>query len=210
MARPIRLATLDEIVIASSNPHKLAELLAIFGSLDVEGVSLVSLNSVAPGLSAPDETAETFAENARIKAIYYAQRAGMPCLADDSGLCVDALGGSPGIHSSRYAASDRERIDRLLTELTAAGATSPENRTARFVCAACLALPGGRIAEAQGECEGLIANKPSGKSGFGYDPIFFLSELGLTMAQLTAEEKNSLSHRFHAMSALVEIINIPR
>jgi XTP/dITP diphosphohydrolase len=148
-----------------------------------------------------EETGQTFAEIAAQKARAFARAAGMPALADDSGLEVDALGGAPGIHTARYAgpdASDEDRYRKLLAQL---GDTPPERRTARFRCAVAIAYPDGSVATAQGTCEGQIAFEPRGEHGFGYDPIFLLPEWQMTMAQLPAEVKNEISHRARALCA---------
>jgi len=147
------------------------------------------------------ETGETFAEIAAQKALAYARAAGMPALADDSGLEVDALGGAPGIHTARYAgpdASDEDRYRKLLAEL---GDTPPEGRTARFRCAVAIADPDGGIAAAEGTCEGRIAFEPCGEHGFGYDPVFLLPGWQKTMAELPSEVKNQISHRARALRA---------
>jgi XTP/dITP diphosphohydrolase len=147
------------------------------------------------------ETGQTFAEIAAQKALAYAQAAGLPALADDSGLEVDALGGAPGIYTARYAgpdATDADRYQKLLAELQG---TPMERRTARFRCAVAIALPNGTIEVTEGTCEGVIALEPRGEDGFGYDPVFYLPDLGLTMAQLPAATKNAISHRARALHA---------
>ena len=148
-----------------------------------------------------EETGQSFAEIAAQKAVAYAQAAGLPALADDSGLEVDALGGAPGIYTARYAgsgASDEDRYRKLLSEL---GDTPSAQRTARFHCAVALAYPDGRVDVAEGTCEGVIAFQPRGENGFGYDPVFYMPKLNRTMAQLPAELKNTLSHRARALQA---------
>lgn len=226
----------DRVVVATANAHKrieIEEILASFsdpppgllrsgggeagGTLPVSGrgamgrglsgIIVSDLSSAGAGLDPPEETGETFAENARIKAKYYATRLVCACLADDSGLCVDALGGRPGVYSSRYADSDAARIARLLSELDVAGAHEPAKRTARFVCAACLVTPDGEVAIAEGVCEGVIAKAPAGANGFGYDPVFFLPDREKTMAQLTADEKHTVSHRGRALRALFDVLS---
>jgi XTP/dITP diphosphohydrolase len=153
-----------------------------------------------------EERGDSFAEIAALKAVAYARTSGLPCLADDSGLEVDALGGAPGVYTARYAgpgASDADRYNKLLAEL---GDLPPEQRTARFRCAVALAYPdgaaGGRgVDVVEGTCEGVIAFAPRGEHGFGYDPVFYLPEHGRTMAELPAEVKNRISHRARAMQA---------
>jgi XTP/dITP diphosphohydrolase len=148
-----------------------------------------------------EETGQTFAENAALKAVAYARAAGLPALADDSGLEVDALGGAPGIYTARYAgpgASDEERYCKLLDALK----DIPfDRRGARFRCAVAIAHPNGRVDTAEGRCEGVIAFAPRGENGFGYDPVFYLPERDCTMAQLPSETKNQISHRATALRA---------
>ena len=197
-----------EILLASSNPHKVTEISAILDSLGVCGVRVGGLGDKLAAAEAPAETGNTFAENARIKAKYWADVTGKPCLSDDSGLCVDALSGAPGIRSSRYADSDRARVIRLLDELEATGATALPQRAAHFHCSACISFPDGTLVEAEGRCEGIISTEPSGTSGFGYDPIFYLPDLQKTMAELTASQNNELSHRRRAVASLFAKFNL--
>lgn len=148
-----------------------------------------------------EESGQTFAEIAAQKALAYARAGGMPALADDSGLEVDALAGAPGIHTARYAgpgASDEDRYRKLLSELAG---VPPERRTARFRCAVAVAHPDGRVDVTEGTCEGRITLAPRGDNGFGYDPVFYLSEHGRTMAELPSEIKNRISHRGRALQA---------
>jgi XTP/dITP diphosphohydrolase len=148
-----------------------------------------------------DESGASFEENAILKARAYAAASGLPGLADDSGLEVDALGGAPGILSARYAgagASDQDRRQKLLTALAA---TPIDRRSARFRCVVAISDPGGRVAVAAGTCEGRIALEPRGTHGFGYDPVFYLPEYGCTMAELRPELKNQISHRARAIQA---------
>ncbi len=179
------------ILIASHNDGKVDEYRALLKS---QGCELVSLNQVGIAEKVP-ETGHTFAANALQKAREYARRADLVTLADDSGLEVDALGGAPGIYSARFAgpeATDEERCVRLLEKLDG---IPIERRTARFRCAIALVMPKGSARVVQGVCEGYIAQAMHGEYGFGYDPIFVLPSLGRTMAELTTEEKNRLSHR---------------
>jgi XTP/dITP diphosphohydrolase len=141
------------------------------------------------------ETGKTLEENARLKAVALAAESGLAALADDSGLEVDALGGEPGPLSARYAgegATDRERVSYLLTKLRG---VPWESRTARFRCVIAVATPEGRVEFCSGECPGVITLEPAGSQGFGYDPVFYLPEMGKTMAELSLSEKNQLSHR---------------
>jgi XTP/dITP diphosphohydrolase len=194
------------ILFASSNPHKVREVRAILGEC---GVEVRGLDAGERALPEPVEDAPDFAGNARIKAVYYARKTGQHCLADDSGLEVDALRGAPGVLSARYAGADggREERDRannarLLRELEG---VPKGKRTARFVCAMCLAGPRGDVlAETQGAVEGRIGFEPRGENGFGYDPLFVLPEVGCTSAELPPEEKNALSHRGRAARTMAQ------
>ena len=186
-----------EIVIASRNRGKIAEILQIFADLPFR------LHSLADFPDAPEveETGSTFAENARLKAVSAARHTKLWALADDSGLEVDALGGKPGIHSARYSGmSDDHNNEKVLRELEE---VSDAKRTARFRAAMVLASPEGTIlAESEGAVEGLIAREMRGSAGFGYDPLFVLPEFGQTMAQLGLEIKNRISHRAVALRRL--------
>ncbi|MBL9038708.1 MAG: RdgB/HAM1 family non-canonical purine NTP pyrophosphatase [Archangium sp.] len=182
------------LVFASTNAGKLAELSALLGS----EWTVQSLSDF-PQIGEIAETADTFEGNALLKARACLAATGILSVADDSGLCVDALGGGPGVHSARYAATDALRISTLLSALHG---LTPEQRTARFVCVLCAAWPDGRIEYARGECEGRILHRPRGEGGFGYDPIFRLPE-GRSMAELSREEKAAVSHRGKAFAALV-------
>ncbi len=144
-----------------------------------------------------EETGNTFVENARIKAIAVSQDTGNMAIADDSGLSVEALGGAPGIYSSRYASSDKERIQKLLAELKPF-----PNRKAKFECALCIAIGEKVLIEVSGFCEGLITFSPKGKNGFGYDPIFEVSGLGETFAEMDHEKKKHIGHRGNAFKLL--------
>jgi len=198
------------LLVATTNPHKLAEIRAVLAPLGVDAVGLSDVRTPggesADALREPDETGATFDENAAIKARWYAQATNRLCLADDSGLEVDALGGEPGVYSARYAGIGSTRPERdaannakLLKRLQAARAA---DRTARFVCAVCVADPAGQIlATSRGEFEGVIAEAPRGAQGFGYDPLLELPD-GRTAAELTPEEKNARSHRGAAARAI--------
>ena len=182
---------LGRLLIATHNPGKLSELTSLLGDVPFDLVSLADV-----GIHHQvDETGETFERNATLKAETYARLSGLPTLADDSGLEVDALDGEPGVRSARYAgdnASDADRIAFLLRKLD----NIPEgDRTARFRCVIGLARPGGPLELHSGACEGRILEAPRGSSGFGYDPVFFVPEMGKTMAELTAAQKNRVSHR---------------
>jgi len=187
------------LVVATGNPGKLVELRELLGGLDLALRSLAEL-----GLPSPEETGKTFAENAELKARAAATAAGTWALGDDSGLCVDALGGAPGLHSARYASTDETRRARLLRELSGVPA---ERRGAHFFCAAALCAPDGRIFRAEGRVYGAIAFAPRGTNGFGYDPLFLPAETpGLTLAELPSAEKNRLSHRGRALVGLRPVL----
>jgi len=184
-----------QVLLASGNRKKAAEMAAILTAAAGAPIEVSTLADF-PALVSPEETGTTFLENARIKAVAGAAGSGLPTIGEDSGLAVDALGGAPGIYSARYAAGDdRARWEKLLRELAAVPA---DLRTARYVCAAVLALPDGREASAEGTCEGAIAAAERGSGGFGYDPVFLLAD-GRTMAELTREEKAAISHRGKAL-----------
>jgi XTP/dITP diphosphohydrolase len=186
------------LLVASANRKKAAEIAAILGAGAAGDLQVLTLADF-PGLEMPEETGATFLENARIKARAGAAGTGLPTLGEDSGLCVDALGGAPGVLSARYApGDDAARWGRLLRELRDVPAG---RRTARFVCAAVAALPGGREEAAEGACEGAIALAPRGSSGFGYDPVFLVPD-GRTMAELAPGEKDAISHRGRALRSL--------
>ena len=189
------------LVIASGNAGKVREFSHLLAALDLE------IRPQPQGLEV-DETGSTFGENARIKASAVAKATGQWSLADDSGLCVDALGGAPGVHSARYAESDQARIARLLAELaTANGSTDPahlqKNRRAQFVAALAVADPSGAIQlEVEGRCPGEILTSPRGEGGFGYDPVFYVPETGQTFAEMAKDLKGRIGHRGRAFELL--------
>jgi XTP/dITP diphosphohydrolase len=187
------------ILLATRNDGKLREFRRLF---EPKGWKLFGLTEMSITRE-HEETGATFAENARIKALAYSFDADMPVLADDSGLEVFSLGGSPGVRSARYGgpnASDEDRNHRLLRELRETGGS----RECRFVCALALAKSGSILLEAEGECRGEVAHSPRGTEGFGYDPIFLLPKEGRTYAELSADEKNLTSHRARAVEALMK------
>ncbi len=187
------------LLFATTNPGKVKELRGLVG----DAVEVVSLKELPP-VPEPVEDGETFEANAEKKARAYAQATGLPSLADDSGLCVDALGGRPGVHSARYApGDDRARYEKLLGELSG---VPEERRTASFRCALCLAVPGGKSHIEVGRCEGRILTGPRGAHGFGYDPVFLIPALGKTMAELTSEEKAGVSHRGEAFRKIRPVL----
>ena len=189
------------LVIASGNAGKVREFAALLAGLGLE------IRPQPEGLEV-EETGLTFVENARLKAIAVAQATGCWALADDSGLAVDALAGAPGVHSARYAASDPERIARLLTALGAANgqraaAGLAPQRSARFTAALALADPSGNLRlEVEGHCPGEILETPRGSGGFGYDPVFLVPETGLSFAEMDKATKARLGHRGRAFALL--------
>ena len=180
------------LVAATKNPGKAAEVACALAELPYRIVSLQAY----PDAPEVEETASTFVENAALKAAVYARYTGELTLADDSGLEVDALDGAPGVYSSRFAPTDPQRNSRLLDLMKD---IPDENRTARFRCAIAVAEPDGRVRTCEGTVEGTIARACRGEQGFGYDPVFYLPDLGKHMAELTADEKNAISHRGAAL-----------
>ena len=183
-----------KVILASKNPHKLTELSAILSQHGFE----IALESEY-GLDIDvDETGTTFEENSLLKAEAVMKASGLPVLADDSGLMVDALNGAPGVYSARYGhkSSDGERTAFLLENMKD---VPDDKRTAKFVCVITCLWPDGRKIVARGECPGVITREVHGENGFGYDPVFYLPELGLTYAELPSEQKNAISHRARAL-----------
>jgi XTP/dITP diphosphohydrolase len=192
----------EKLLVATRNPGKareyrelLSDLRLAVTYLDEEGIDLEV-----------EEHGATFADNAILKATAYARASGLLTWADDSGLEVDALGGGPGVHSARYAGPEASDADRRSKLLDALAGVPWEQRGARFRCVVALATPEGVLATADGSCEGIIAFGPAGNNGFGYDPIFYLSEHKMTMAQLASEEKNRISHRGRAAQKAAKIL----
>ena len=184
------------LVIASGNAGKVREFAQLLEDLGLD-------TQPQPEGIEVEETGSTFAANARLKAEAVAKATGQWALADDSGLSVDALGGVPGVHSARYAATDAARIERLLQELHDAGALDPEARSARFTAALALADPSGRVVlEVEGHCPGQILMACRGDGGFGYDPVFFVPEVQLTFAEMPKALKAEVGHRGRAFAAL--------
>ena len=183
------------IVFATGNPHKLHEINEISRDSGIEFV-------LPPIDFDPDETGTTFEENSYIKAKEAALLSNCIALADDSGLCVEALNGEPGIHSARYAETPQARIDKLLNNLT-----NVSNRKAKFVCAMTLVDEFGNVLDKEiGECYGEIATEQSGTNGFGYDPVFVVDGYGVTMAEMSEDLKNSISHRANALSKIISYV----
>ena len=182
-----------KFVLASQNKHKLTEMQSI---LSAHGVEVVLQSDMGLHVDV-EETGETFAENAMLKAQAVMKASGLPAIADDSGVCVDALNGAPGVYSARYGGpelDDAGRYRLLLSNMHGA-----KTRAAHFTSAIACVFPNGDTLEAQGICPGTIAFAPQGDGGFGYDPVFFLPELRKTYAQLTPEEKAAVSHRGKAL-----------
>lgn len=190
---------MKQVVIATKNKGKARDFEAIFAPL---GYKVLTLFDVAPSMDI-EETGTTFEENAILKAEALAKDLGQLVIADDSGLEVDALNGEPGVYSARYAGDhdDEANIDKVLANL----AETPDNeRTARFVCCLAISGPDFPTTTVKGYCEGQILRERQGTDGFGYDPIFYMPELGKTLAQVTAEEKGKVSHRGNALRLLTE------
>ncbi|MBS4023218.1 MAG: XTP/dITP diphosphatase [Dethiobacter sp.] len=193
---------MKKLVAATGNMGKLREFRELLVGLELEVVSLADF----PSIGEIEESGKSFAENAILKAESVSLHTGEFALADDSGLEVDALGGRPGIFSARFAgigAKDAANNKKLLAELAAA---ADSDRTARFRAAIAVAAPCFPTQVAEGECAGLIIHEPRGTGGFGYDPLFFVPELGKTFAEMTPAEKNSVSHRARAMSGARKIL----
>lgn len=197
------------VVIATHNPGKLAEMRELLAPYSIAATSAAELN-----LPEPDETGKTFAANARIKAMAAAKATGQAAFADDSGLCVDALGGDPGIYSARWAGPDKDfrgAMNQIQTLLVEKGATAPEQRRAHFIAALCLAWPDGHVEEFEGRVDGVIVWPPRGTAGFGYDPLFLPDGHERTFGEMTADEKHGLppkgmglSHRARAFVMLAK------
>lgn len=187
-------------VLASNNQKKLKELREILGEMGIEVIS----QKEAGIHSEPEETGTTFRENSLIKATAAMTASKLPAIADDSGLSVDGLGGQPGVYSARYGGenlSDQERYMLLLKNME-----NIDDRKAKFVSCISCAFPNGDTLAVQGECRGTILREPQGDGGFGYDPVFFSEEVGKSMGEMTAEEKNAVSHRGKAIRAFVPVL----
>jgi XTP/dITP diphosphohydrolase len=191
------------LLVATTNRHKLREIRAILADEPVEVIGLDEF----PGIAEPEEVGATFAENARDKARYYSAKAGVPAVAEDSGLEVDAIGGEPGVHSARYGGPTAERYADKFRIIYAKLADRGLSRsTARFVCALAAASGDRVLFETRGTIEGEIAAEPHGDGGFGYDPIFFFPPCGRTLAELTEAEKSTVSHRGQAFRDLARFL----
>ena len=188
-----------KFIIATHNQKKLAEMQRILSPL---GVDVLTAEMAGFTLTDVEETGTTFRENALLKAKSGCEETGWPCIADDSGLCVDALDGSPGVYSARFSGvhgNDEANIEKLLFELKDVPA---EKRTAHFACAVCVCFPDGRVLEILGKCEGSIGFEKKGSDGFGYDPVFMVGDR--SFAELSAEGKDAVSHRGNALRKLAQ------
>ena len=192
-------------LLATHNRKKCEEMQRILSPL---GIEVCTAEMLGIEITDAEETGATFAENARIKAESGCSESGYPCIADDSGLCVDALGGAPGVYSARFAGehgNDEANIKKLLTELEN---VPDKKRTAHFACTVCVAYPDGKLIELEGRCEGLIGREKRGNNGFGYDPVFMIGER--SFAEFTAEEKDAISHRGNALRKLKEVLSVQK
>ncbi len=186
------------LVLASTNNGKTRELKERLQGYPVDIKNLSDFGTIPEVI----EDGETFDDNAYKKASFTARVLGYPALADDSGLCVDALGGAPGVYSARYAgenATDQDNVDKLLEDMK-----NEENRKAAFECVISIAVPTGAALTYEGRCEGVLTREPAGDNGFGYDPLFFFPELNKTFAQLSMEEKAKVSHRGKALQEITQ------
>jgi len=192
-----------KLLVATHNQGKVKEFAQMLADLDVTWLSLADVG-VTEDVA---ETGDTLCDNAILKAQAYAQETGLLTLADDSGLEVDALGGQPGVYTARYGGEELSHAERYLLLLANMRQVAPADRTARFHAVIVLAQPDGTIVgEAEGVCEGLIATEPRGEGGFGYDPIFYLPEWGMTMAQVEAAVKHQISHRGQALKKIEPVL----
>jgi XTP/dITP diphosphohydrolase len=193
---------MSKLVLATRNVHKVAELRRIITEAGLDGIDLVGVEAF-PGVEDVVETGVTFAENAALKAQAVAVATGVPAIADDSGLCVDVLGGAPGVFSARWSGRHGDDLANLTLLLDQLGDVATEHRRAHFACAAVLALPDGTQRLAEGRLDGVLVREPRGAGGFGYDPIFLPDGDTRTTAELTAAEKDAISHRGRAFRAIV-------
>ena len=191
-----------KILLATNNPHKTYEIRTILETMKIEVLSIDDISGDPPRVM---EDGDNFAANAVKKALAVARWAGMPALADDSGLVVPALGGEPGVHSSRYAGEDGNSDANMALLLEKMKDVPEEERLAHFVCVLVLAAPDGRTWQAGGRVDGLITFEKRGKHGFGYDPVFFYLPADKTFAEMESEEKNAVSHRQRALEAFARM-----
>ncbi|MFH0917724.1 MAG: RdgB/HAM1 family non-canonical purine NTP pyrophosphatase [Candidatus Omnitrophota bacterium] len=193
---------MKQLVVATKNKKKLSEIKDILKGMPLKFLSLDAYKNVPPVV----ENGKTFQENAIKKAVKLARFTGQLCLGEDSGLCVDALGGKPGIYSARFSGSDKSDIKNNLKLLKLLKDASVAERKAHYVCAVALADKGGLIGVVRGDCPGIIAFEPQGSAGFGYDPLFYISKYKKTFAQLGEKVKHKMSHRYHALKKAKRII----
>ena len=189
---------MKKVVVATKNAGKVAEIAAALASLSVTVQSVGDFGNIPE----PEETGVTFTDNALLKASYYAEKTGQPCLADDSGLEVDSLHGEPGVYSARYAGEGATDDDNNQKLLAAIAQYPPTERTARFRCVLAFCDPHGETFTVDGTCDGVILHCLQGSGGFGYDPLFYMIEYGKTLAQMSVAEKNSVSHRGKALAVM--------
>ncbi len=195
---------MQQYLVATGNQHKTE---AIRGILADYPITLTDLSEHDP-IPEPEETGETFLDNALLKSRYYSKMTGFNAMADDSGLEIDALNGEPGVHSARYAGVDTPHSEKMARILEAMKDVPEGKRTARFRCVAAVTFPDGREYTADGAMEGVIGLEPRGEGGFGYDPIVYLPELGCTVAELSPERKDEISHRGKAFRALMKKLEV--
>ena len=191
---------MTDFLVASNNQHKVEEFKRILLPL---GINVLSAKEAGVDLGDVEENGTTFAENAKIKAVSAYKISKLPCIADDSGLCVDALDGEPGIFTARYGGEDITQEERNAYLLSNIKAVSSDKRTARFVCYICCMLNENDIIEVHGCCDGSIAQEPKGTEGFGYDPVFIYKD-GRCLAEISGKDKDKISHRGIALRALKE------
>ena len=196
---------MTKLVLATRNVHKVAELRRILAEGGLEGIELVGVEAF-PSVEDVVETGDTFAENALLKAVAVARATGVAAVADDSGLCVDVLGGAPGVFSARWAGRHGDDLANLRLLLGQLGDVPDVHRGAHFACAAVLALPDGTQRVVEGRMTGVLVHEPRGTNGFGYDPIFVPDGDTRTSAELGAAEKDAMSHRGRAFRALVPAV----
>jgi XTP/dITP diphosphohydrolase len=194
-----------EVVLATRNRHKGEELAVLLGDLDIRFRTLADF----PHAPEVEEDGLTCQANAVKKASEIARAVGLPAVADDTGLEVEALGGRPGVYAARYAGAQATYADNCRKLLLELAGVPPAQRKARFLTVAAFALPSGDVQTTEGELEGLISEEPAGAHGFGYDPVFFVPQCGKTLAELTPEEKNRISHRAKAFFKMREILSRP-
>lgn len=194
------------LLLGSNNKKKRGELAAILEGLECKIVTPADMADELGDFEEPVEDGDTFEANARIKALYYSELTGLPTLADDSGLVVDALGGAPGVYSARYAGEEATDLDNCLKLLDELESIPDEKRTARFKCTIVVVDKGKVVGTSTGACEGTILREMSGKGGFGYDPLFLYAPENRTFAELDAEVKNSISHRGNALNGIRPVL----